>query len=395
MKKINESVKRVFNSRNVVAVLMLLSLLLLAISCPSCSGIGTGLTRVTDAITNPTAREVYAREFKGDEKIVLDIWENAYKSALNDCITVTMPYGEKGNFNPVQNHVYSYNIDLKEGEVLVAEVVKDSLSQRVFIDLFEQNGKGYKLLKSADKEANTLLFEPESSGIYKVVIQPEMAANTDFFIKLNKKPLYETFPVAGKGNAAIMSFWGMERDGGARKHEGIDIFAKKGTPVVAATDGFVTYTGERGLGGKQVWLRDGLFGASLYYAHLDAIKVDGGARVKAGDTLGFVGNTGNARFTPPHLHFGIYRSFGAVNPLPFVYTMEAISQKQFSRNFKDNTLQVKRKANLRQGPSTKDPVIGTLGANDQIMLLGQSKDWLHIQTALGKKAFISKSLVKG
>lgn len=392
---IYDSVKKIFNSRNIVAALMILCLLLLAISCPGCSGIGKGLTKVTDAITNPTARQVYAREFKGDKKVLFDIWETAYESALNDSIAVSLPYGEKGIFDPVQNFVYSYNVTLKEGEVLVAEVLKDSVGQRVFIDLFEQAAQGYKLLKSADKSTNTLIFEPEDTGTYKVVIQPEMAANTDFFIKINKRPLYTTFPVAGKGNAAIMSFWGMERDGGARKHEGIDIFARKGTPVVAATDGFVTYTGERGLGGKQVWLRDGLFGASLYYAHLDAIKVNDGARVKAGDTLGFVGNTGNARFTPPHLHFGIYRSFGAVDPLPFVYETENIKQKQFTRSFKANVLKVKQKANLRQGPSTNNPVIGTLAANDDVILLGQSKDWLHVQTALGKKAFISKSLVKG
>jgi murein DD-endopeptidase MepM/ murein hydrolase activator NlpD len=373
---------------------MVLCLLLLAISCVGCSGIGSGLTKVADAITNPTAREVYAREFKGGEKIVYDVWESAYRYALNDSITVSLPYGEKGTFNPVQNHVYSYNIDVKEGEVLVAEIQRDSLNHRVFMDIFENTDSGYKTVKSAKEGDHVLQYEPKNSGILKIVIQPEMAANTDFFISINKQPLYTTFPVAGKGNSAIMSFWGMERDGGIRKHEGIDIFAQKGTPVVATTDGFVTYTGERGLGGKQVWLRDGLFGASLYYAHLDAIKVNDGARVKAGDTLGFVGNTGNARFTPPHLHFGIYRSFGAVDPLPFVYKTDKISQKQYSRTYKPDILKVKGKANLRQGPSTKAPVLGTLGTNEKVMLLGQSRDWLHVQTVMGMKAFISKSLVK-
>jgi hypothetical protein len=221
-----------------------------------------------------------------------------------------------------------------------------------------------------------------------------MAANSNFFITLHKKPLYTTFPVAGKGNAAIGSFWGMERDGGKRSHEGIDIFAKKGTPVVAATDGFVSYTGDRGLGGKQVWLRDGLFGASLYYAHLDSIIAQSGARVHAGDTLGLVGNTGNARFTPAHLHFGIYRNSGAVNPLPYVFAKEKISQKQFNRSYKTQNLKVKGTANLRQGPSATAPVVGTAAANESITLLGQSRDWLHVQTALGKKAFISKTLVK-
>ena len=70
------------------------------------------------------------------------------------------------------------------------------------------------------------------------------------------------------------------------------------------------------LGGKVVWLRT-TGGASLYYAHLDSQLVRPGDRVAVGDTLGLVGNTGNARTTPPHLHFGIY-SRGPKDPLPYV-----------------------------------------------------------------------------
>lgn len=368
-------------------------LLLLAISCLGCSGISAGINKVADAFTNPTAREVYERGFK-DDKVKFDAWQSAFKDAHKDSIAVTLPYGEKGTFNPLQDLAYSYTVNLKEGEVLIAEVMRDSLNQNIFMDILELNGSEYKPLKSAKANESMISYEPEKSGTYKVIIQPEMSSDSDFFISITKKPLYTTFPVAGKGNAAVMSFWGMERDGGKRSHEGIDIFAKKGTPVIAITDGMVSYAGERGLGGKQVWVRDGLFSASLYYAHLDAIKVQDGSRVKTGDTLGFVGNTGNAKFTPPHLHFGIYRNYGAVDPLPFVYTIENISQKQFSRNYKSLTLKVKAKANLRQGPSTEMPVIGTLGADDTLILLGQSKDWLHVQTSLGKKAFINKSLVK-
>ena len=58
---------------------------------------------------------------------------------------------------------------------------------------------------------------------------------------------------------------------------------------------------------------------TLYYAHLDRREVSPGARVRPGDVVGFVGNTGNARATAPHLHFGIYRpGSGAVDPLPFI-----------------------------------------------------------------------------
>src|SRR5690606_33068956 len=105
---------------------------------------------------------------------------------------------------------------------------------------------------------------------------------------------------------------------GARKHEGVDIFGKRLTPVVASADGRVTRVGDNRLGGKVVWLRPDDRNLSLYYAHLDSQLVVSGQVVKTGDTLGLMGNTGNAITTPPHLHFGIYTSEGAVDPLPFL-----------------------------------------------------------------------------
>lgn len=128
-----------------------------------------------------------------------------------------------------------------------------------------------------------------------------------------KAPVY---PVAGK-RARVGSFWGAVRDGGRRKHEGIDIFAKKGTPVVAVSDGIVA-VGNGGRGGKYVWLRSSTHPWTAYYAHLNTFKVRHGQRVKKGQVLGTVGNTGNAKYTPSHLHFGIYTARGPVNPLPYV-----------------------------------------------------------------------------
>ena len=365
--------------------------LVLIISCSGCSGISTGFTKVADAITNPTEREVYAREFKVNKE-QYTIWEAAYATAIADSLQVTLPYGEKGAFVPHNNHTYAYTFKLEEGEVLVANVEKEAVNQRVFMDVFEKKDKEWQHTESNVTGQSALEFKVAQTGLYKIIIQPEVLANTNFFISLNKRPLY-TFPVAGKGNAAIGSFWGMERDGGKRNHEGIDIFAKKGTPVVAITNGTISFTGERGLGGKQVWLRDGLFGKSLYYAHLDSIAVQGGMTVKMGDTLGFVGNTGNAKTTPPHLHFGIYQS-GAINPLPFVYQTDAIIEAKFIRSFTTAQLKVQGTANLRQAPDTKSNTLGALTANDTVVLLGQNNDWLHIQTPAGKKAFIYKSLVR-
>jgi murein DD-endopeptidase MepM/ murein hydrolase activator NlpD len=132
------------------------------------------------------------------------------------------------------------------------------------------------------------------------------------------------FPVAGK-HSVIGSFWGAVRDGGKRKHEGIDIFAKKGTPVVAITDGIVVEAGNTARGGKTVWLRSLNDEFVYYYAHLDRQVVQAGQYVKKGDSLGTVGKTGNAKFTPPHLHFGIYTYSGPVNPLPIVKNLPKVS----------------------------------------------------------------------
>jgi murein DD-endopeptidase MepM/ murein hydrolase activator NlpD len=125
------------------------------------------------------------------------------------------------------------------------------------------------------------------------------------------------FPVGGK-RSNIGSFWDDERDGGKRRHRGIDIFAKKGTAVVAIEDGVITSRGNTKLGGKVLWLRPSGAWWRAYYAHLDEQLVNEGDFVRKGQVIGTVGNTGNARTTPAHLHFGIYTLTGALDPLPYV-----------------------------------------------------------------------------
>ena len=362
---------------------MALSFFLLAFRCSS-------ITKVTDAITKPTARELYKREFKNQET-AFNLWNAAYQNALSDSVKVPLPYGEKGVFVPSTNVTYSYNVKLEAGEMLTATIEKDSVSQRTFMEILEFRNESFQPVENGSENSSYLEFPVKNSGLFKVIIQPEIAANTSFFIQLNKKPLYG-FPVSGKGNAAIQSFWSDVRDGGKRSHEGIDIFANRGTPVVAVADGMISYTGDRGLGGKQVWQRTGLFGNSIYYAHLDRIAVSDGQSVKLGDTLGFVGNTGNAKTTTPHLHFGFYQTGGAVNPLPFVYQTKDLKSSAFANKEKSSIGKLKGKANLRIGPDTNYSIVSQLLPNDTISILGRHNDWLHIQTATGK-GFLHKSLI--
>ena len=111
--------------------------------------------------------------------------------------------------------------------------------------------------------------------------------------------------------------WGAARSQG-RSHEGIDIFAERGTPIQATTQGIVSKVGEDALGGRVVMII-GPGGAGHYYAHLeDYADISANDWVNTGDTIGYVGDSGNAKGTPPHVHYGIYINGSAVNPYPLL-----------------------------------------------------------------------------
>ena len=124
-------------------------------------------------------------------------------------------------------------------------------------------------------------------------------------------------PVRGVEPRGLRDTWGGARSEG-RKHEGIDIFARRGTAVIAATEGVVLRVSTNRLGGQVVWVL-GPGGQRHYYAHLDRYAdIENGERVRPGTVLGYVGDTGNAKGTPPHLHYGIYDTDGAINPYPLL-----------------------------------------------------------------------------
>jgi len=119
-----------------------------------------------------------------------------------------------------------------------------------------------------------------------------------------------------RGPVRIGQGWGAPRDGGRRRHHGIDLLAPAGTPLVAVADGRITRTSnvERGRGGISLWLRDQR-GTSYYYAHNQRNLVHPGQQVRRRQVIARVGTTGNARGGPPHLHFQIHPGGGPpVNP---------------------------------------------------------------------------------
>ena len=125
-------------------------------------------------------------------------------------------------------------------------------------------------------------------------------------------------PLSDVTKKQIANTWHAPR-GIDRLHEGQDIFAPKGTPIYSATTGYVYKVGENPLGGQTVSVI-GAAGRIYYYAHLDSYApgIEVGEPVNTKTLLGYVGTTGNAQGTPPHLHFGVYTSSGAINPLPLI-----------------------------------------------------------------------------
>ncbi len=124
-------------------------------------------------------------------------------------------------------------------------------------------------------------------------------------------------PVQGIDPSQITDTWGGARSEG-RTHEGTDIFALRGTPVISATHGVVVRKGWNRLGGRRVLVL-GPAGWNHYYAHLDAWSTVGlGDWVEVGTVLGYVGDSGDAQGTPTHLHYGIYVDGAATNPYPLL-----------------------------------------------------------------------------
>jgi murein DD-endopeptidase MepM/ murein hydrolase activator NlpD len=131
------------------------------------------------------------------------------------------------------------------------------------------------------------------------------------------------FPVYGKH--AYSDDWGAPRaDTGI--HQGNDIFADAGTPLVAVCDGALNRVGTLPISGNRLWVKCSKTGDSFFYAHLSAFASDtrNKLKVKAGQVIGFVGSTGDAEQTPPHVHFEVHPGDGdAVDPYPFLKAWES------------------------------------------------------------------------
>lgn len=116
-------------------------------------------------------------------------------------------------------------------------------------------------------------------------------------------------PLDGVSRDQLRDSFDERRAGGIRRHEAIDIMAPKGTPVRAVDDGRVGKLFKSVAGGLTIYLFDPAEMFTYYYAHLDryASGLKEGQGVRRGELIGYVGSTGNASDTAPHLHFAIFQ----------------------------------------------------------------------------------------
>ena len=365
----------------------------------ACLLVLTGCAQTRELVDRRTPRERYLdgldRAGLSDNALARD-WLAAGDQALIDPPTVTSPHHEEVDLPSADPAAIGLRIELRRGQLARLEVgLPGDTSTAIFLDVWSaaaaRDSAGRAVAESKRGE-RWVAFEPRADGWYLFRAQPELLRGGRFSVRLTVAPTL-AFPVSGYGERAIMSRWGAPRDGGRRRHEGIDIFAPRGTPVIAGAAGEVAEVGENELGGLVVWLRDE-FGNTQYFAHLSSQLVAEGQAVLQGDTIGLVGNTGNARTTPPHLHFGIYRrGEGAIDPYWFVHRPEgSIPRLAVDTTLLGGFARVRvASAVARRSPLVRADTLRRLNRADSVRVLGATGGWLRVRLDDGSQGFLAAS----
>ncbi|GAB3999329.1 hypothetical protein GCM10028807_49240 [Spirosoma daeguense] len=338
------------------------------------------------------------KDAKLDRTALGNDWLSAGERALRDSLKITIPYRESGYFSANRAFAVGYRLDAQRGDRFLVKVeTRGQKNAQIFIDVFAIDDRNrLDLLTASKSDTNILIWEPRRTQTHLIRIQPELLRNAQYTISITREPSL-AFPVKGRDSRQISSYFGVARDGGRRRHEGVDIFAPRGTPALASVDGFVTGVGSNSLGGNVAFLTDNERNIRLYYAHLDRWNVMNGQRVSIGDTIGFVGNTGNARTTGPHLHFGIYGfSDGATDPLPFIRLGRGPAKQgllSLSRLGDSVRVSVIRSV-VRLAPQGDSPILRELTKASPLTIIGGTEAWLRVELPDGLTGYVASSTVE-
>jgi peptidoglycan LD-endopeptidase LytH len=378
----------------IVVALLLAGGALLLVSCR------LDVPRLPSPFVRATPHEAYADALRraGLHETALGAeWLVEADRVLAAPLTAQVPLDEVAWFPDREARAAAWQLPLERGQrVEVRASVEADEPTRVFVDLFEVTGREgdgrLRHVESANEESLTLGFEVRRTATYVLRVQPELLRGARVRVTQTVEAAL-AFPVPGFDRRAVQSFFGAVRDGGRREHHGIDIFAPRGTPVVAAASGLVTSVGVSGLGGNVVWVWDPSRGQSHYYAHLETQTVSAGQRVIAGQTtVGTVGNTGNARGTAPHLHFGVYASGeGPIDPLPFV-VQTAGAAPRLTASLEPLGTNVRMRSGrtpLRSTPSGRAPALTQLDRHTVARVEGAAGGFHRVRLPDGSSGYLA------
>lgn len=324
-------------------------------------------------------------------------WFRVAEESVSAPLTISVPYKETGYFSADRPAAAGLRFYAVRGQKITITIErKPATNFTLYIDLWKaEEGKSQpKYIVAADTSSYSIEHEVKENAPFILRLQPELLSSGEYTVSVTAGPSL-AYPIKAPGKNHIKSFWGAERDAGARKHEGIDMFASRRTPVVAAANGRVTRVTETPIGGKVVWLRVKGKDYTLYYAHLDSQLVSDGQNLAIGDTLGLMGNTGNARTTSPHLHFGVYTFDGPIDPLPFVKPVEELpenisaSTKLLGKLARSNTTT----SNAFSEPANKAHDIFTVQPNTLLRIEAATSNWFKIRLPNGQLGFIKSSMI--
>ena len=329
-------------------------------------------------------------------------WLQEAERSVEEPLAVRSPYAERGRFVKPEADALGFRVEVERGQRLELRLGGPLLdSGRVMVDLFRLGLDPDSVTRAARVQSlpagvGSLDVEPDRDTEYVVRVQPELFAEGSYELAVRTVPALR-FPVSGRDNSAVWSRFGASRDGGSREHHGIDIFADRGTPVIAVSEARVRRVDETPVGGKVVWLRDDERNLSIYYAHLDSQTVVDDQRVLPGDTVGFVGNTGNARTTPPHLHFGLYqRRRGPIDPYPFVRLVDTeLPEVRADVGLTGSVARARAGGGrLRSRPSIYGDVVGELTEDRPFRVVAATGSWYRVRLPDGSEGFLAETVTE-
>jgi murein DD-endopeptidase MepM/ murein hydrolase activator NlpD len=359
--------------------------------------------RVQDRFRDLTPYEAYQESLAEAglaETALARDWLAAGRRAVEGAAPVSLPFEEEGFIAAEEPGAMAYRVSVGRGQRLTAEVtLAGAADTRLFVDLFRVPASPDDMprpIYSSDSIPGSFAHEPGRGGDFILRLQPELLRGGQYRVILRLEAQL-AFPVAGHGVRAVQSLFGVERDGGRRSHDGVDIFARRGTPVLAASEGRVNRVDITNRGGKVVWVRDAVRNSNIYYAHLDSQHVNNGMLVEVGDTLGFVGNTGNARTTPPHLHFGVYRrGEGPIDPVPFLRPPpDVLAQLTADVTQLGSWVRLRNQGvRLRAAPGSRAEILRELGQHTPLRVLAGSGEYFRVRLPDGVNGYVAARLTE-